>query len=256
MKENNILFGWVNHVVTGTLSAGSQEPSLPVSHLQDAHGGTPWQTLGVQDSFRVDAGADVLWRAFGLFRTTLSATATVRWRLGATAGSGSEHDSGILPGGVKKGYGQHVYVAADFVEARHLTCDIVDTANPDGFLRVGHAYAGEGWQPERNYNRRDLRGRRSNNQSDESRGGQRFVINGAVHRRRNFTLPRLSEAESFEDLDEMLQVAAREENILVVPRPQGTWLQQEALFGTVASSGVEDKNPAFQSIRLSVTERL
>lgn len=84
------LFGWTNRVVPGVLTAGSQSGLLPVDNLKSQHGSADqgWETEpGVLTAaagawFTVDAGAVAPWRAFGLFRTGLTAAATVRWRVG------------------------------------------------------------------------------------------------------------------------------------------------------------------------------
>lgn len=87
----NIMFGWQNRMMAGTLVAGSATTGLEVDNLANDQGSpaTAWQTAGgVVGSaagawFTADAGAVVTWRAFLLARTNLSTAATVRWRVGA-----------------------------------------------------------------------------------------------------------------------------------------------------------------------------
>jgi hypothetical protein len=96
------VLGWRNRLEEGALSAGSEIPAAPVTNVIVQQGAEPWVTAyGVTTSaagakLQCDAGAAVTWRAFCLARTNLSIGATVRWRLGTTAGAGNVMDSAAL----------------------------------------------------------------------------------------------------------------------------------------------------------------
>jgi hypothetical protein len=88
----NAVFGWDNHLLAASLSAGSEASAeLGVTNLQSEHGdpASSWQTAaGVLTPqagawFVGDTGiATSRWRAFCLARANLTSSARVRWRVG------------------------------------------------------------------------------------------------------------------------------------------------------------------------------
>jgi hypothetical protein len=173
------VLGWRNRLEEGALSAGSEIPAAPVTNVIVQQGAEPWVTAyGVTTSaagakLQCDAGVAVTWRAFCLARTNLSIGATVRWRLGTTAGAGNVMDSTAL-GGVVAGVNQHVYVAPAELSARYLTVDIEDAANPDGQIIVGLAFAGPVLQPRIDFDWPSTEGRQHRTDRAQSDGGQVF----------------------------------------------------------------------------------
>lgn len=83
-------FGITNRIKDATLSATSEVAELGVDQLRNDLGAssTSWQTAGEvkEATLTVDAGAVVPWQAFGLFKTNLSPTASVRVRCGSEEG--------------------------------------------------------------------------------------------------------------------------------------------------------------------------
>lgn len=171
--------GWRNRLEEGVLSAGSAIAAAPVANVLGPQGGEPWITAyGVTTSaggarLQCDAGAASTWRAFCLARTNLTTAATVRWRLGTTAGAGNVMDSGAL-GGVIAGVNQHVYLAAAELTARHLTVDIEDSGNPDGQIMVDLAWAGPVLQPRIDFDWPSTEGRQHRTDRAQAAGGQAF----------------------------------------------------------------------------------
>lgn len=81
----NCLLGWKNQIAAATLTASSAAAGLGPSNLLNDQGNaaTAWQTTGTNGTLRIDTGLDSsTWRAFLLARTNLTASATVRWRVG------------------------------------------------------------------------------------------------------------------------------------------------------------------------------
>jgi hypothetical protein len=113
----NCCFGWTNQVETGSLSVGSAASGLDASQLQNPIGSSAmaWQTAaGVKTSWLViDAGSAVNWSGFGLFRTNLTASATVQWRVSAAADfSTTVFDSTVQPAGIVSGFGQSILITS------------------------------------------------------------------------------------------------------------------------------------------------
>lgn len=138
-----------NHVVLGTLSAGSESASYPVSNLQDPSGGASrqWRTLAVVTSadgayFDIDAGSAAAWQAFCLFRSTLTTAATIRVTVGSALGGTDVLDTGTASAGVVATWGQSVTLLDTAVTGRYCRIYLDDPDNPDGYIGVALAYAG------------------------------------------------------------------------------------------------------------------
>lgn len=262
----NAVFGWVNNVGTGTLTAGSAAAGLGADQLQNDHGGaaTAWQTAGgvTSTNLTVDAGAtSAAWRAFGLFRTNLTAAATVRWRVGTAAAmtSGVAYDSGAIAAGVAAGFGQSVLVASAAVTGRYCRLDVSDPGNPDGVLNVPLIFAGPVWQPASNISAESAFGRDDATDDVVTRGGQEYPTFRFVRRRWEIALARVRAAEVWPSAMELDRVARLGGNILFVPDPASADRNREAVYGRLRATsdlghpyGIADA----RGWRCRVTERL
>lgn len=84
------LLGWDNAFHRSTLTGGPAELLLPISNLNGVTGSpsSAWQTPAgdTSGSVIIDSGNSASqWQVFGLFRTNLTASAQVRWRVGTPA---------------------------------------------------------------------------------------------------------------------------------------------------------------------------
>ena len=255
--SGNALLGWTNRIAAGALSAGSETTAAPVANLADDQGASAWQTAGALTSwFQVDAGAPVTWRAMGIFRTNLTTAATVRWKLGTTAGAADVADS-LAQSGIVAGYNQLTYEFGQDYTARYLRIEITDLANPDGFLKVGLAYGGPMFQPTRNFSYGAAIGRESEVAEVVSRGGQEFPTHNWSRRAWDLAFDFLSEDEAYQQVLELDRVARFGGNVLIIPRPGSPYQQRAALFGRLKNvAAIVVANAAVFSYRFRLTERL
>jgi hypothetical protein len=251
------VFGWENRINTGTLSASGE--ALPVTNLQldQADAGSSWQVNATSGWIRIDAGAAVTWRLFGLFRTNLTAAAQVTVRIGTTAGAS---DVALLAAssGVVAGVGQWIGILPAEVSGRHCEIAIADAANPDVALRVGLAFAGPAWQPARNASFRQPHARRWQATELRARGGQSFPRVDYVERTRAIALPLVTAAEAETRLPGLVAWACQRRNVLWVPDPDTSARHADAIFG-VCDPGPIDypaRTPAFRTVDFTFTERL
>jgi hypothetical protein len=260
----NSLFGWKNRILSAVaLTASSKASGLTAGNLQTQQGAPSeaWQTAAgvTAASLLIDAGEDVLWRAFGLFRTNLTPAATVRWRLGNLSSfSTSFYDSGDLSG-VVAGFGQHVHVIPSDVMSRYARLDISDPTNPDGFLNVPLAYAGPVWIPQVNIAPGGAVGRDRDATVVKTRSGGEFVSLRSSRRRWAVSLLALTSAEAWLQVAELEDAAADGRNILFVPFPAGAHVQREAVFGLLASNSpvtLPTPNAELRTWSATITERL
>lgn len=256
------ILGWPNGFTGGTLAASSAEAALPVTNLANDQGSPDqgWQTLAGVTTARIEFAvtAPVPWRAFGLFRSNLTPEATVRWAVLDASGS-AVYDSGIQPAGAVPGYGQTVRVAAAPVAGTHVTCDISDPGNPDGFLNVPLAFAGPGWQPFRQFDYASFPAKLATSIRTVTRAGGAVIRTDSIKRTFDLTLSGIRDAEVRPLLLDLETYALRGNNVLFVPEPGASTVNYDSLFGELApSSGVTYpyKTPEVRAWRAMLTERL
>lgn len=257
---SNLILAWRNHVDDATLTASSEASVRPATNLQDENGGTYWQTVDGVDSgvtLDIDAGSAVTWRAFGAFRTNFTTAMTWTIALGTSPGASDVYSSGSVSGGIAAGYNQAIHVADQDYSARHCRITLGDGANPDTFLRVGLLYAGPIFQPGFNIAFGWSVGREDRSRMLVSRGGQKWPIDGPRPRILDFSLEFQTDAEVFDDLLELDRLQGVTGNVLAIPRPGGTYVGKEAVFGTMTmTERPRNAIHRYWSRRFTVEERL
>lgn len=239
-------FGWLNAVTTGSLSVASAATNMGAGNLQDdqCSSGSAWQTPSgtLTDAWLViDSGsADSTWQAFGLFRTNLTAAATVRWKVGNTLTTGRvsspSYDSGSVSAGVAPGYLQSVVIATAVQTGRYCEVQIDDGTNPDNFINVPGAYAGPLFVPEVSLSTASTFGRTDITDEVVTRGGQEFPINRSISRVQSVALAGVTVAETWASVMELDRVSRAGGNVLFAPYVTSATLNQEALFGRLKNA--------------------
>lgn len=255
------LIGYENRLIGANITSGSAGSATPASNLATNLGSDPWQTAGdvtVANGAwaQADAGEAVTWRALWIGRSNLTSDATVRFMLGTTAGDDDVYDSGPLTG-IEPGYQQLVHVLDAEVTARHFRLEIDDAANPDGFIRVGLAYAGPVFQPERGLSYGASFGVAGMRRDITTRGGQLYPSALYQQRQWDVSLDFLREAEMYDEGLEIQRHAEIGGNVLFVPRPGNLQAQKETVFGMIQSRATFGfPNYAQRAWPFTVTERL
>jgi hypothetical protein len=264
----NCLIGSANAVLTGTLSAGSQQTGLTIGNLQTQHGSAAfaWRTAaGIITSaagawFTLDSGsAASTWRAFALARTNLTTAATVRWRVGTTLSGGDVYDSGTVSAGIAAGVGQSITATSAAVTGRYLRCDIDDATNPDAYISVPLAFCGPAWQPAINYSPESTSTTRRGRQDTRTRGGGTYVVPLYTERAWTVAFSAITSAELAAQVRPADLAAADGRNCLFVPDPAATTRHAESVLGPMESTaefGFATLDGARRSWRMSIVERL
>lgn len=261
MSHGKPILGYRNNLKGATFRAGSQVQVAPASNLATDIGAEPWQTAGVRTVengawVEIDAGEEVAWRAFWIGRSNLTDEAEVRFLLGSTKGLSDIYDSGPL-GGLVPGYQQLVHVADADIMARYLRIEVDDPDNPDGFIRIGLAYGGSVFQPQRGIEYGASFGVAGLRQDITTRGGQTYPVALYQQRQWQVSFPALTEAEMYGEGLEIQRAAEMGANVLFVPRPGNGREQQEAVFGMLQSrSTFGFPHWGLRSWAFTVTERL
>ncbi|AHJ69328.1 hypothetical protein [Granulibacter bethesdensis] len=261
------MFGFANLVQSSTITTSAAVPGLDASQLQSEHGSasTAFQSTGTSAMIALDSGsASTVWRASGLFRTNLSASA--RWRIILWAGAAGSGSAAVYTmgntnpkalTGVLSGTALHV-MPADMV-GQTLQIDIDDPSNPDGFINVPLLYAGPVWQPKINFGPESALGRDSQADETTTRGGTEFVAHRWTRLRHDVSLNGLATDEIWPSVMAMDAIARRGANILYVPDPTSVDAPKEAVFGRLKATAdityPAHPNPV-RAWRATITERL
>lgn len=260
----NCLFGWENWARSGTIAASAEVVGLGAGQMQNDQGATSasWQTPAgtTTANFTLDAGAAVEWGGFGIFNTSLSPAATVRWRVGDDATFATALlDSGTLLETVVAGYRQSLYVPGATVTARYMRCDIADPLNVEGLLRVAQLFAGKVARPARNFGYQTAFGRAADQGVIVTRGGQEFTELRFARRGWAISLPRLGADEVWPLVQELQRAAEDGRNVLFIPFPEGADIQREACFGRLTAPSAVTwplETPIRRAWSATISERL
>ena len=265
----NALLGWVNLVLSGTLTAGSQAAGLGIGNLKQERGAasTAWQTgAGVVTAnggawFEVDSGdSGSVWNALTLARTNLTADARIEWLIGeAPTSGGLAWTSGRVPAGVARGYAQTVAIPPAGTRGRRLHVRIDDPGNPDGFVNIPLAFVGPCWQPALNLGWGSAVGRDGLVTETVTRGGQEFPTSLWQRRRWELEFVGIRDAEVWPYVMELDAYARSGGNVLLIPQPGGAQMARETVFGRFQASGPVTtplSSLDARAWRATVTERL
>lgn len=262
-------FGWLNAVTSGALSVVSAAANMGAGNLQDdqCSPDSAWQTPSgtVTGAWLViDSGsASSIWQAFGLFRTNLTAAATVHWKVGNTLTTGRvsspSYDSGSISAGIAPGYLQSLVVPAAVQTGRYCEVQIDDSANPDSFINIPAVYAGPLFMPGASISFASTFGRTDITDEVVTRGGQEFPINRSISRVQSVALASITVAETWASVMELDRVARAGGNVLFTPDVTSATLNNEAVFGRLKNAsavsypyGASDR----RAYSATITERL
>jgi hypothetical protein len=224
----NAIFSYENHVdrAAAVLSSSGHLGGLAPSNMAHAIVGKRCRISSLTGYGQVDFGADVDVGVLCLRfpRDTMGALAgTVRHRLdadGGTPGTGAADDSTAISINAVEGYGYHLYKLSAAVAARYWRF----TFNASGvtYIDVGRAWAGEVFQPVRNfsYGIEDIWGDLSA-VGQSPRSGAEYVDARARQRMIGFGLPNMTTADK-DTVREMQRICGASQQLVFMKDPTDT----------------------------------
>lgn len=243
----NILLSWNNAVAGGmyTLSDGWWTYDASITNLAAVSLSQRWVTPGL-------AAADTRCllgftgtptvALIGLCSTNLSLAATVRIRASNSSSFASTlYDSGTLaayPAGVTEASREglrwnYFHRLTTATAATWWRVEILDAANPDGYVSVGRLFAGTGvWQPTINMLAGAGLGWESNAEVMKALSGAEWITDVEAHRTLRFGL-QLPESEMLASAFDLQRVAAgsRREVVAVWDPSDGVHYVRRSLLG-------------------------
>lgn len=251
---------WDNKADAAIVSADSELASLPASNVQNQHLARKWHTVSGVKAARLifDMGTSVECAVLGVLGTNLTAAATVQLRASDTdpsALAGLVHDSGVVAGGVKAGYGA-VYKAFNAVSARYWGLDIADAALPDN-LQIGRVFLGPCWNCSVPQSYGWSITALDESRISESWGGQDHADERPQRRVLKFVLEWMDEAEMYSNAFAMARSAGIVRDVLAIHDIDGAFLSEQAVFGRLVASDelVRQRLHIFRQ-KFTVKERL
>jgi hypothetical protein len=183
-------------------------------------------------------------------------------QLVALSGSGSSitagytYDSGVLSAGIVPGYRQSVHLPSAAVTGRYLRLDLSDPSNPDGYLRIGAAFAGPMASPAISIAPDAGEGWQDDSVVTTSKGGQEYVSIGSSYRVLDVEFANLTDAELYGIAHEIDRIASLRSNVLFIPDPASAYLQRAAVFGRIVALDPPTRRfPGVASKRWRIKER-
>ena len=142
------------------ITAGSQLASLPVTNLQTDQPSEVWRTDGLDNAWvEADFGAATQINLASMLYTNLTSAATIQLRAAATQAAltaGPAYDSTAITAWLETSLGDwpfihsYIWLGAAPQSYRWWRIDLVDAANPDGYIQAGRLIVDDGLQAARN----------------------------------------------------------------------------------------------------------
>lgn len=242
-----VFAGAPNRADEALITAGSEEPGLPAANLKDRQIVRPWRTQSVDPAdtwLELDFQANRTVGAVALVRHNFSQGSTWRIRAGDDATfQNVKYDSGQLevwpdieefgtqPWGVFQWGGllpeevvetitlSAYHLLPQQTVARYLRIDLVDPANPAGYVQAGRLLAGPYYRPSRHFLYGWSIGYEDPSEVSKSRGGQTWVDVHERFRVLRFSVANLGEREAFDNIfDHLLRRRGVAGDLLVIPQ--------------------------------------
>lgn len=239
------LFAYPDRLLSATLTGGSWESALPLSHLGDRRTSKVARSTDATagaTTFNADLGAVCNLRLFALLGSNLSAAATARLRIYTDSGHTQlVHDTGALPmpwaaidaetlTGWRPDF-WHVLPAT--YSGRYVRVDFSDAANPAGYVELGRCCLMPAWQPQVNM----LWGAaflydHSGTTIEKSLGGVRYAARRRPLRSLSVDLAHLGSDEAHQAVAEMQRVLGRDGELFFVYDPDDAdfWRRQKSFL--------------------------
>lgn len=232
---------WINYLDGAVLTASSEASGLPIGNLQSVHLATKWRSDGALSvSWMIDLGTAMPVDTIGVFGANFTAGAQWRIRLSSSdAYAGDLHDSGLIAmnpeirvdrrkpsAPISKS--QALYLIAAPVTARYLKKEFQDSGL--SYLEAGLGWAGQLWQPERNFSYGQAPALQDPSTTTPSVGGQSYTDLRPQFMTDSFTFGLLTDDESkiVEAMDGAVGTAM---NLLWVKNPMQAYQNKTAILG-------------------------
>lgn len=259
--NTNCAFGYRNRFKAAALHGSGGWNALPVSNLALDQGAASlaWRTQASAAWFTLQDTVQT-WQVISLHRTNLTQKATwaIEIRLGDTVVWSLGSQWAQVPCAVQNG--QLVALIPLGVQGDSLHLWFEDPDNPDGFVSIGLAYAGELWQPVRNMSWAFTETLSAGTTETTSLSGVEFPE--TLWRRRDMTVTHQSlDSTDLPSVRALVAVCQTGSNVLFLANPIGPdpyGLASCILFGRAAPSDIAFPYQAAdrRSLTLTLKERL
>jgi hypothetical protein len=255
-----MILAWNNLADAATVSADSEEPTLPVTNVQQPHVARKWHTLTAVNAARAifDMGASVSCSLLAIRGTNLTPDATLRLRASDADPSALAtllYDSGTIGAGVKAGFG-NAFKSFTPVTARYWGLDLEDATVPDN-LQIGRVFIGPSWTAEINQELGWAVTVIDPSLVVESTGGQEYADERPRRRQLQFTLNWLTKAEAYDNALALAMTNGRVRDVIAINDIADTYLSEQAVGGLIrADEPIFHRLTQVWAQKYTITERL
>jgi hypothetical protein len=235
-------FSWINHVESGAIAASSEVATLPLANVQDQHGASIWRTTAATGvTVTLDLAAAKPIKVLMVAAASFSSSATWRLQLSTTAAhTGDIYDSGTLAMNralIANKRSQACLVLSQLYSARYAKITFNDSGATQGYFDVGLLWLGDLWQPKFNFSWGAQLGLQDVSDTATSIGGQDYTNVREKYRQEQVTFNFLTDADYYSGVDQIDAIAGTARNVLWVPDPAGSYLNNQAMIGRVTELG-------------------
>lgn len=251
---NIVAIGWDNHLDLSStlLFPSTADANWPGANIKNQHIAKLWKstTLGPTSAFfEIDLGSA---KTIGLFAGIGSNAISFQVKAGATQGSSSAYDSGVITA-----QGGYNIVVPNEVSARWWRIDITP---PSGVAaNLGRVFLGPKWQPAYGISWDWSFGDQALTVTRQTPGGQKRhrILPGM--RMRDVVMEFLTEAEYWaatNSINAMMEAVGAHGDVLLIPYNGSSYAMRQAVWGTLQAFP-EGRNPGVNrfSIQLKAEER-
>lgn len=246
----------VNLADSGTITTDSAVSSLPVTNLQDSQIARPWRAAANSCYLLVDLGSSQSVNFIGLFGCLCTSAVTRRFRIStadSTGAAGDAYDSAVGAASINTALQQLLGFLPATYAGRYVRVDLADSIPPEaGRLVIGLTTTPtRGFQFPVDMLAEDL------TQVQETPRGNQFLLTGPVRRVLDFTLPALTEAESWAMLNDELANGSIADILLALDASDATYLHQKTLWGLrKETTPISWRGIGYFGRRWRITERI
>ena len=253
----NIVLGYSDRVVLGTVTASTELPTLPAINLQQPFlNPNRWRSSANTATIDVNFGASYTIGVIALLGSNLTAAATFRLRLSANSALTSPtYDTGVsqINAGVDPTYDHLIHILPTSQAGQYLRLELTDSSLP--YIEAGRLFAGIKFQPVHNFAYDYKRTTLDSVRMVDSEGGQSWVEVGVQKEEVRLHFEAFTDSESQADLTAIRRLG-RHKDILAVLNPASTNLGRDSVFGQITEN-LSDQHAGYNrhSFDLVIVER-
>lgn len=233
----NAAIAYLNLADSGTVSASSQQVTLPATNVQTPHVEERWRSSVSSAYLIVDLGSVQSIDTVLLRGITVGSSGTAQVRISATdpqVESALLHDSGALSSGSSSfdvAYDALVRLLSTPVSGRYVRIDLLDSAA--SYVEAGRLFVGLRTTFDRNFTFGWSIGWADRSVKSKTRGGQTLTWNDNSYRILDVNFDSVSSSQRYGIVESIDRLNGQRTDILFITDPDSTNLPRDSIWGLI-----------------------